>query len=245
MLVVNTVTNKVSRVLGKDETLRYLNVSLYQGAPAKKGITTLAMAASANPLLQEKAERDPHVFCTAYKKSRFYVFGRSDREEKGDRDVFNERPTREEQTVMVAPEKKKATATSLTIHTTMGDIVCVPPPSETLLTRSTSSCSRKLRRRRSRTSLRTSIMVITTISFFTESSKSSCCKLVILLEMERAVRVAGEDTLKTSSIQITGMTGLILCPWQMLDQERTGRNSSLLPYRHLGSMTNTRTFLLA
>jgi peptidylprolyl isomerase domain and WD repeat-containing protein 1 len=121
--VVNTVTNKVSRVLGKDETLRYLNVSLYQGAPAKKGITTLAMAASANPLLQDKAARDPHVFCTAYKKSRFYVFGRSDREEKGDRDVFNERPTREEQTVMVAPEKKKPTATSLTIHTTMGDIV--------------------------------------------------------------------------------------------------------------------------
>jgi peptidylprolyl isomerase domain and WD repeat-containing protein 1 len=84
------------------------------------------MAASANPLLQDKAARDPHVFCTAYKKSRFYVFGRSDREEKGDRDVFNERPTREEQTVMVAPEKKKPTATSLTIHTTMGDIVRLP-----------------------------------------------------------------------------------------------------------------------
>lgn len=121
--MVNTVTNKVSRVLGKDETLRFLNVSLYQGAPAKKGITTLAMAASANPLLQDKATRDPHVFSTAYKKPRFYVFGRSDREEKGDRDVFNERPTREEQTVAVAPEKKKPTATSLTIHTTMGDIV--------------------------------------------------------------------------------------------------------------------------
>jgi peptidylprolyl isomerase domain and WD repeat-containing protein 1 len=121
--VVNTVTNKVARVLGKDEILRFLNVSMYQGAPAKKGITTLAMAASANPLLQDKAARDPHVFCTAYKKPRFYVFGRSEREEKGDRDVFNERPTREEQTVAVAPEKKRPSATSLTIHTTMGDIV--------------------------------------------------------------------------------------------------------------------------
>lgn len=38
---MNTVTNKVSRVLGKDETLRFLNLSLYQGAPAKKGLTTL------------------------------------------------------------------------------------------------------------------------------------------------------------------------------------------------------------
>ena len=121
--MVNTVTNKVSRVLGKDETLRFLNMTLYQGAPAKKGVTTLAMAASANPLLQVKATRDPHLFCTAYKRSRFYIFGRSDREGKGDRDVFNERPTREEQTVALAPEKKQVSATNLTIHTTKGDIV--------------------------------------------------------------------------------------------------------------------------
>lgn len=74
--VINTVTNKVVRVLGKEENLRFLNLSLYQGAPAKKGFTTLAMAASANPLLQEKAMRDPHLFATAYKRSRFYLFGR-------------------------------------------------------------------------------------------------------------------------------------------------------------------------
>lgn len=121
--MVNTVTNKVARVLGKDETLRFLNLSMYQGAPAKKGVTTLAMAASDNPLLQTKATRDPHMFATSYKRSRFYIFGRSDREGKGDRDVFNERPTREEQTVAVAPEKKVVTATNLTIHTTKGDIV--------------------------------------------------------------------------------------------------------------------------
>jgi peptidylprolyl isomerase domain and WD repeat-containing protein 1 len=40
-LVVNTVTNKVSRVVGKDESLRFLNLAVYQGAPAKKGVTTL------------------------------------------------------------------------------------------------------------------------------------------------------------------------------------------------------------
>ena len=121
--MVNTVTNKVSRVLGKDETIRFLNMTMYQGAPAKKGVTTLAMAASANPLIESKAARDPHLFCTAYKRARFYIFGRSDREGKGDRDVFNERPTREEQTVALAPEKKQVSATSLTIHTTKGDIV--------------------------------------------------------------------------------------------------------------------------
>ena len=76
MLVVKTVTNKVARVLGKDESLRFLNLALYQGAPAKKGVTTLAMAASANPLLLDKLTRDPQLFCTAYKKQRFYLFGR-------------------------------------------------------------------------------------------------------------------------------------------------------------------------
>ncbi|WVO12787.1 hypothetical protein L204_100395 [Cryptococcus depauperatus] len=122
--VVNVVTNKVARVLGKDETLRFLNLALYQGAPAKKGINTIQMAASANPLLQDKSSRDPLLFATAYQKQRFYLFARGDKEEsKGDRDVFNERPTREEQTVAVpVEEKKRPSARLCTIHTTRGDI---------------------------------------------------------------------------------------------------------------------------
>lgn len=39
--MVNTVTNKVARTLGKDETVRFLNLALYQGMPIKKGITTI------------------------------------------------------------------------------------------------------------------------------------------------------------------------------------------------------------
>ncbi len=38
--VVNTVTNRVMRLLGKDENVRWMNLTLYQGAPAKKGLTT-------------------------------------------------------------------------------------------------------------------------------------------------------------------------------------------------------------
>jgi peptidylprolyl isomerase domain and WD repeat-containing protein 1 len=123
--VVNTVTNKVARVIGKDETLRYLNLAIYQGAPAKKGFTTLAMAASANPLLQDKALRDPHLICTAYKKQRFYLFARAGEEGKagGERDVFNERPTREDLSMAVGPvEKKRASAMGCTIHTSRGDV---------------------------------------------------------------------------------------------------------------------------
>lgn len=50
----------------------------------------------------------------------------SNRDTKGgDRDVFNEKPTREEQTVAMAAAPAPAAATGQTavIHTTMGDIV--------------------------------------------------------------------------------------------------------------------------
>lgn len=39
--VVNIVTNRVSRLLGKDENVRWLNFSLYQGAPGKKGFKSM------------------------------------------------------------------------------------------------------------------------------------------------------------------------------------------------------------
>src|SRR5712672_3561160 len=57
-----------------------MNLSLYQGAPAKKGITTVAMAASANPILADKALRDPTLFSTGLKRQRFYMFTRSEPE---------------------------------------------------------------------------------------------------------------------------------------------------------------------
>ncbi|EJU03203.1 peptidyl-prolyl cis-trans isomerase [Dacryopinax primogenitus] len=125
--VINIVTNRVVRLLGKDETLRWLNLSLYQGAPEKKGFVTAAMAASANPILEAKETRDPTLFCTAFKRGRFYMFGRLEPEEvkgQGDRDVLNERPTRDEQTMAASiPIKKTAVlATQAVIHTELGDI---------------------------------------------------------------------------------------------------------------------------
>lgn len=46
--VVNVVTNKVARVIGKDEVSRFLNLAIYQRAPAKKGLTTLVSAVAAS-----------------------------------------------------------------------------------------------------------------------------------------------------------------------------------------------------
>ncbi|KAF9463062.1 hypothetical protein BDZ94DRAFT_1259976 [Collybia nuda] len=127
--VLNIVTNRIVRLLGKDEVVRFLNLSLYQGTPAKKSFTTMAMAASANPILADKGQRDPSLFCSGYKRPRFYIFTREEPEDtkSGDRDVFNERPTREEQNLATAaPNAGKGgpspLADSATIHTTMGDM---------------------------------------------------------------------------------------------------------------------------
>jgi hypothetical protein len=88
------------------------------------------MAASANPLLAERETRDPTLFCTAFKRSRFYLFSQLQPEDTkggGDRDVFNEKPTREEQSLSLAQPAKTGGATALgktaVIHTTKGDIV--------------------------------------------------------------------------------------------------------------------------
>ncbi len=40
-IVLNIVTNRVVRLLGKDEAIRFLNISIYQGAPAKRSVTTM------------------------------------------------------------------------------------------------------------------------------------------------------------------------------------------------------------
>ena len=72
--VVNIVTNRMVRLFGKDETHRFTNLALYQGAPKKKEITTLAMAASDNPLLADSEAIDPILFCTAFRKPRFFMF---------------------------------------------------------------------------------------------------------------------------------------------------------------------------
>ncbi|TPX66944.1 hypothetical protein SpCBS45565_g04120 [Spizellomyces sp. 'palustris'] len=127
--VVNIRTNKVVRLIGKAETQRFLNVALYQGAPRKKGLITLAMAASDNPAYKETEALDPTLFCTAYKRNRFYCFSKrdADSEESGGsstgRDIFNEKPSREEQTVAAAQSNLSRTlGSSAIIHTSYGDI---------------------------------------------------------------------------------------------------------------------------
>ncbi|KAI5862731.1 hypothetical protein GGS23DRAFT_90475 [Durotheca rogersii] len=119
--VLNTLTNRVVKVYGKDEHVRPVNLAMYQGQPQKKGVTTVAMAASSNPLLQESEARDPILFSTAVGKARFYMFTNDEEISRSERDVQNERPTM--LNPKAAAQKKSAeTGTAAVLHTTFGDI---------------------------------------------------------------------------------------------------------------------------
>ncbi|EPS42268.1 hypothetical protein H072_3785 [Dactylellina haptotyla CBS 200.50] len=122
--VVNTVTNRVVRLLARDETGmgRPLNLALYQGAPKKKKVLTLDMAASSNPLLQEAGLRDPILVCTSYNKPRFYMFNSDNDVNKSERDIFNEKPTSNAKGSAKIETKAKETGTAAILHTTFGDI---------------------------------------------------------------------------------------------------------------------------
>ncbi|KAI2616604.1 hypothetical protein GGR54DRAFT_234163 [Hypoxylon sp. NC1633] len=119
--VLNTFTNQVVKVYGKDEQLRPVNLAVYQGQPQKKGVTTVAMAASSNPLLQESEARDPMLFATAVGKVRFYMFTNDDDISKSERDILNEKPTASS-SKKAAQKKTGETGTAAILHTTYGDI---------------------------------------------------------------------------------------------------------------------------
>lgn len=119
--VINTYTNRVVKVYGQEENIRALNLAMYQGQPLKKGVTTVAMATSENPLLQASEARDPMLFETAVGKQRFYMFSNDEEISKSNRDVQNEKPTAANARKEVI-KKVAESGTGAIIHTTYGDI---------------------------------------------------------------------------------------------------------------------------
>lgn len=119
--VLNTFTNQVVKTFGRDENLRAVHLGLYQGQPQKKGIVSVEMGASSNPLLQEAESRDPMLVVTAVGKPRFYMFTNDGDISKSTRDVQNERPTtlgsKKE-----GSDKATATGSAAVLHTNYGDI---------------------------------------------------------------------------------------------------------------------------
>jgi peptidylprolyl isomerase domain and WD repeat-containing protein 1 len=120
--IVNTHTHQVTRLLGKVETNeRFVRVALYQGKPKPPvGQSTTLKA----------AESDPTIFCTSNKKSRFFYFSNRDPPDEG-RDIFNERPTKDDVAMVLDTDASAAKAIKgCIIRTTMGDIHCKLYPEE-------------------------------------------------------------------------------------------------------------------
>ncbi|KAF2094140.1 putative peptidyl-prolyl cis-trans isomerase [Rhizodiscina lignyota] len=119
--VINTLTNRVVKVYGREELFRPLNLSLYQGQPEKKGVVTVEMAASDNPLLQQAEARDAMLITTGSGKVRFYMFTNDEEISKSTRDVQNEKP-RNINALKQEQEKKAETGMNAILHTSEGDI---------------------------------------------------------------------------------------------------------------------------
>lgn len=122
--VVNIHTNKLIRILGKvEQTERFLGVMLFQGKPMKKTIGAgVAVVDGENT----KEMVDPMCLVSAYKKPRFFLFStREPPESTADfgRDIFNEKPTKEDAAVAASIRTENPLGKQATIHTTMGDIV--------------------------------------------------------------------------------------------------------------------------
>jgi peptidylprolyl isomerase domain and WD repeat-containing protein 1 len=89
----------------------------------EKAPLTFEMKASDNPSLDNNVNSDPTLVCSGYKKNRFYMFTRRDIDhDLGDRDVFNEKPSREEIVAATQESVNKVLAETVVIYTTLGDI---------------------------------------------------------------------------------------------------------------------------
>ncbi|OLY85662.1 Peptidyl-prolyl cis-trans isomerase cyp15 [Smittium mucronatum] len=114
-------SKKVVRLVGLPEPHRFISIALWQQQSKLKS-RNIDTAASENPLLHSNFN-DPTLFCTAYRQNRFYLFSnKSDSSgEDMDRDVFNEKPSLEDQKLAVTANET-VTAESAIIRTTKGDI---------------------------------------------------------------------------------------------------------------------------
>ncbi|XP_035777829.1 peptidylprolyl isomerase domain and WD repeat-containing protein 1-like [Anopheles albimanus] len=122
--LVNIETNRCAKIIGKNDNLRPLNLALFQGkVKFSKAANTIEQEASDNKASQA-IPNDPTLFCTAYKKQRFYLYSRrlpSDLQEI-DRDVFNEKPSKEDIISVTEGQGIQKIYENAVLHTTMGDV---------------------------------------------------------------------------------------------------------------------------
>ncbi|XP_013137503.1 PREDICTED: peptidylprolyl isomerase domain and WD repeat-containing protein 1 [Papilio polytes] len=124
--LVNLTTNRCVAMLAKPENLRPLHLALFQGRTNQSKVaSTLEMEGSENPTLLS-VKTDPTLFCTAYKKNRFYMFSRRGPDDvkspDADRDIFNEKPSKEDIISATEGQGVQRIYEQAVLHTSLGDI---------------------------------------------------------------------------------------------------------------------------
>uniref|UniRef100_S4PBM6 peptidylprolyl isomerase n=1 Tax=Pararge aegeria TaxID=116150 RepID=S4PBM6_9NEOP len=124
--LINLATNRCVAMLGKPENLRPLHLALFQGRTNQSKLaTTLEMEGSDNPTLLN-IKTDPTLFCTAYKKNRFYMFSRRSPDDvkspDADRDIFNEKPSKEDIISATEGQGVQRLYEQAVLHTSLGDV---------------------------------------------------------------------------------------------------------------------------
>lgn len=133
--VYNVVTEEVVREIGKEESMRFTGVSLCRAVPdirarLQGAAATIETESADNPNLNKTTDPDPIMVCCAHKKNRFYLFTNTEPYSTddsegggGSRDVFNEKPKKEDQITAVEQERELNKSTERAIlHTSSGDI---------------------------------------------------------------------------------------------------------------------------
>ncbi|KAF5097586.1 hypothetical protein D0Z00_002344 [Geotrichum galactomycetum] len=134
--IVHIASNKCVRTLGTTDSLRFTNLALFQGTStgvAEQNKLTVEMASSDNKLIEQSLLSDSVLFAASFGKPRFYMFTQKSQADidafnKADRDVYNEQPANAKKSLRAdASEKDKKpdalAVRSVTLHTTLGDIV--------------------------------------------------------------------------------------------------------------------------
>ncbi len=79
MQVVNMVTNKVARIVGKVEnTERFVRIALFQGSLVKRAGAIARLPGGADG---KHVEGDPTFVATAFQRQRFYLFSKREPED--------------------------------------------------------------------------------------------------------------------------------------------------------------------
>ena len=79
--VISVETNRCVWILGKQESIRVMQLALFQGiAKEHRAATPIEMKTSENPVLQN-VQVDPTIVCTSFKKNRFYMFTKQEPED--------------------------------------------------------------------------------------------------------------------------------------------------------------------